>query len=64
MVETGKSAPTLFACLSRGQERSFPEDAGERPRQAATTRGAGSTASEGSAGLLSIVTSEKPTAFS
>ena len=32
--------------------------------QAATTRGPGSTASDGWHGLLSIVTSEKPTAFS
>ncbi|MEH2527351.1 hypothetical protein V1288_005260 [Bradyrhizobium sp. AZCC 2176] len=31
---------------------------------AATTRGPGSTASDGSHGLLSIVTSEKPTALS
>jgi hypothetical protein len=32
--------------------------------QAAATRGPGSTASNGSAGLLSIVTSLKPTALS
>ena len=33
------------------------------PLQAATTRGPGSTASVGSAGLFSIVTSVKPTAL-
>jgi hypothetical protein len=55
---TGASAAGLFAAV-----RIIRSSIKYRV-QAATTRGPGSTESEGCNGLLSIVTSVKPTAFS
>jgi hypothetical protein len=63
MVETAKSANARVGLLRETQPQLPPEKARERRRQAAATRGAGSTVSEGCAGLLNIVTSEKPTAI-
>ena len=60
-----KHNPALFEMAQKSCAARF---AGATPRvlrlQAATTRGPGSTASEGCDGLLSIVTSLKPTALS
>ena len=54
--------PTIYTVIANGGHASLCPP--YKFLQAATTRGPGSTVSDGWHGLLSIVTSEKPTALS